>query len=443
MKIKRDFQHPSKEITGAKGNELQGRKIVLCITGSVAAYRAVDLARLLMRHGADVHTVMTESTASALLNPEMMKWATGNDVITKLTGDLEHIMLADYGMSDLVIVYPCTANTIGKMANGIDDTSVTSVLSVALGSKIPVIVAPAMHEAMYENKFIQQNLQKLRGHVTFVDPTLAEGKAKAAEPAEILDVAISILSNGGRPPLSGKWILVTAGSTIEYIDPIRVITNQSSGKMGIAIAQEAERMGARVTLIYGHGSQEPTNGGKDGRSKVIKVSTSNEMYDAVVSELSSKKKKYDIAIMAAAVADFAPLKKSDKKIDTRLGKVELPPLVATRKIVDEVKKKSKDIFLVAFKADYNVSDSELIDKAYKKLQECNADLVVANDLGRKGAGAGSDKNEVFIVGKNSDDNDFDDDVVHLPLEDKSIIARKLLELVVIKSAAGGKDGSGK
>jgi phosphopantothenoylcysteine decarboxylase / phosphopantothenate---cysteine ligase len=413
MKTKRGV-HPSKEITGNEGSELEGKKIVLCITGSVAAYRAIDLARLLMRHGADVYPVMTESTASALLSPEMMKWATGNDIVTKLTGNLEHIMLADYGMSDLIIVYPCTANTIGKMANGIDDTPVTSVLSVALGSKIPVIIAPAMHEAMYENKFIQQNVEKLREHVIFVDPTMAEGKAKAAEPKQVLDAAITTLSGG---PLSGKRVLVTAGSTVQYIDPIRVITNQSSGKMGIAIAQEAERMGASVTLVYGHGSQEPANG------RVIKVSTSEEMHDAVVAELSEK---YDIVVMAAAVADFMPAKRSEKKIDTRAGKIELP-LVATRKIVDEVKKRSKDTFLVAFKADHNVSESALVDRAYKKLQECNADLVVANDLGRKGSAAGSDKNEVFIVDRKKS-------VVHLPLESKAGIARKLLEIVAAKSA---------
>ena len=408
MKAKRGA-HPSKDIVGSDGSELAGRKIVLCITGSVAAYRAIDLARLLMRRGADVHAVMTESTAATLLHPEMMKWATGNDVVTKLTGNLEHVMLADYGMSDLIIVYPCTANTIGKMAAGIDDTPVTSVLSVALGSKIPVIIAPAMHEAMYENKFIQQNVDRLRMHVTFVEPSMEEGKAKVAEPGQVVRTAIAILSKG---PLAGRRVLVTAGSTVEHIDPIRVVTNTSSGKMGIAIAQEAERMGAAVTLIYGHGSEQA-----DGRA--VRVSTSEEMYKAVVSELSSK--KYDIAIMAAAVADFTPAKRSDTKIDTRAGNVKLP-LVATKKIIDEVKKISRGTFLVAFKADYNVSDSVLIDRAYKKLQESGADIVVANDLGRKGSEAGSGTNQVFIVDKKKK-------VVHLPLESKPAIARKLLELV--------------
>lgn len=409
MKTTKRGVHPSKDLVGSDGSELAGKKIVLCITGSVAAYRAIDLARLLMRHGADVHTVMTDSTAATLLHPEMMKWATGNDVVTKLTGNLEHVMLADYGMSDLIIVYPCTANTIGKMAAGIDDTPVTSVLSVALGSKIPVIVAPAMHEAMYENRFIQQNVDRLKEHVMFVEPKVEEGKAKVAEPEQVLDAAIAALSGG---LLAGKRLLVTAGSTVEYIDPIRIVTNTSSGKMGVAIAQEAERMGATVTLVYGHGS-EPAN------SRAVRVNTSEEMHKAVVSELSSK--KYDVAIMAAAVADFMPAKTSEKKIDTRAGKMELS-LVATKKIIDEVKKKNKDTFLVAFKADYNVSDSVLIEKAYKKLQECDADIVVVNDLGRKGSGAGSDRNEVFIVDKKKK-------VVHLPLESKPAIARKLLEIV--------------
>ncbi len=403
--------HPSKDILGTQGSELESKKVVLCITGSIAAYRAIDLARLLMRHGADVYAVMTESTASVLLNPEMMKWATGNEVVTKLTGNLEHIMLADYGMSDLVIVYPCTANTLGKVAAGIDDTPVTSILSVALGSKIPIIVAPAMHEAMYENVFIKQNISKLRGHMTFVEPKMEAGKAKVADPEEILKFTISVLYN--KTVLSGKRMLVTAGGTVEYIDPIRVMTNLSSGKMGIAIAEEAMRKGAAVTLVYGHGSMNPSGG------KIVRVNTGEEMYNAVLSELSMN--RYDIAIMAAAVADYAPLSKSDKKIDTQLGKVELS-LVPTNKIINEVKNKSKDTFLVGFKADYGVSDSDLIEKAYRKLKESDADIVVANDIGRKGSEPGSDNNEVFIVNKNRE-------VIHLSQDSKVQIAQRLLEIV--------------
>jgi phosphopantothenoylcysteine decarboxylase/phosphopantothenate--cysteine ligase len=418
MRVRRRGVHPSKDILGTQGKQLEGKKIVLCITGSVAAYRAIDLARLLMKHSADVHAVMTESTASMLLNPEIMKWATGNDVVTKLTGNLEHIILADYGMSDLIIVYPCTANTLGKVAAGIDDTPVTSILSVALGSKIPIIVAPAMHEAMYENIFVQQNLSKLKEHMVFIEPKIEGGKAKVADPEHILNATISVLSN--KALLSGKRVLVTAGSTIEYIDPIRVITNLSSGKMGIAIAQEAQRMGAIVTLVYGHGTLSPETG------KIVRVNTGEEMYKAVISELSSK--RHDIAVMAAAVADFVSAKKSDKKINTTLGKMGLS-LVPTRKIIDEVKNNSKDTFLVAFKADYCVSESVLIEKAFRKLKECDADIIVANDLGRKGSEPGSDKNEVFIV-------DRDKKIVHLPPESKAQVARRLLELVAELTAEG-------
>lgn len=419
MRARRRGVHPSKDILATQGSQLEGKKIVLCITGSVAAYRAIDLARLLMRHDADVHAVMTESTASMLLNPEIMKWATGNNVVTKLTGNLEHIILADYGMSDLIIVYPCTANTLGKVAAGIDDTPVTSILSVALGSKIPIIVAPAMHEAMYDNIFVQQNVSKLKEHMVFIEPKMEGGKAKVADPEHILNATISVLSNKASL-LSGKRVLVTAGSTIEYIDPIRVMTNLSSGKMGIAIAQEAQRMGAIVTLVYGHGTLNPATG------KIVRVNTGEEMYKAVVSELSSK--RHDIVVMAAAVADFAPAKKLDKKIDTKIGKMELS-LVATRKIIDEVKNKSKDTFLVAFKADYSVSESVLIEKAYRKLKECDADIIVANDLGRKGLEPGSDKNQVFIV-------DRDKKIVHLPPESKAQVARRLLELVAELTAEG-------
>src|ERR671917_867837 len=412
-KRRREF-YSSKDIAGIDGQEIEGKKIVLCITGSVAAYRSIDLARQLIRHGAEVYPVMSEAVGSTLLTPEMMKWATGNNVVTKLTGSLEHIALADYNMSDLIVVYPCTANTIGKFANGINDTPVTSVLSVALGSRIPIIIAPAMHESMYDNRLIQENIQRVKDQgVDFLQPIITEGKAKVVPPEQMLESVITKFTNSTESFFFEKNILVTAGGTIEYIDPIRVITNLSSGKMGNLIAEEAIRMGANITLVYGHGTLSPETG------KIVRVNTGEEMYKAVVSELSSK--RHDIAVMAAAVADFAPAKKSDKKINTKLGKMELS-LVTTRKIIDEVKNNSKDTFLVAFKADYCLPESVLIQKAYRKLKECDADIIVANDLGRKGSEPGSDKNEVFIV-------DRDKKIVHLPPESKAQVARKLLELV--------------
>ncbi|MFL6355278.1 MAG: bifunctional phosphopantothenoylcysteine decarboxylase/phosphopantothenate--cysteine ligase CoaBC [Nitrososphaeraceae archaeon] len=415
--------HPSKDITAIEGNEIEGKKIVLCITGSIAAYKAIDLSRMLMRHGADVHCVMSEMAASELLTPDMMKWATGNHVVTKLTGDLEHVFLADYNMSDVIIVYPCTANTIGKIGNGIDDTPVTSVLSVALGSKIPIIIAPAMHQSMYDNPFIKENICRLKNQgIEFLEPLISEGKAKVAHPEQVLKLVLNKFdkrSNSRVFSLYDKNVLVTAGSTVEHIDPVRVITNLSSGKIGNAIAKEASNRGAKVTIVYGHttATQYPLD---SSDLEVIKATTTEEMYNTIISELSSK--TYDIAILAAAVTDFTPEGKKSNKIDSRIDRLSLS-LIPTTKIIDRVKHISKnDIFLVAFKAEYNISDLSIVEKAYQKLKECDGDLIVANDIGREGSEAGSDNDEVLIVDRRKK-------VIHLPLQNKKDIARKLLDII--------------
>src|SRR5215831_19447997 len=293
-KLKR--AHPSKDIVASEGKEIFGKKIVLCITGSVAAYKAIELSRMLMRHGADVHVVMSKSAHMAT-SPDIMNWATGNDVVTKLTGNLEHVVLADVNTSDLILVYPCTANTIGKMANGIDDTTVASVLSVALGTTLPILVAPAMHGPMYTNQIIRQNIERLKGiGVKFLGPCLTEGKAKIIEPGLVLQSVIQELAkNRSSLSLAGKNILITNGSTAEHIDPIRVITNLSSGKMGNAIANEAERAGGNVTIVCGHQSEHRSEFSKT--SEVIRAYTNKEMEGAVISQVSSK--SYDVAIFCA------------------------------------------------------------------------------------------------------------------------------------------------
>ncbi len=170
--------HPSKDIKSSLGNELLNKKIVLCVTASVACYKSIDLIRLLIRHGAEVFVVMSK-TVEKFISKDYFVWASGNNVISHLSGNLEHVVLADYSTSDLIIVYPSTANTIGKFANGIDDTPPTSVLSVALGSKIPIVIASAMHESMYENDIIKENIAKLeKKGVIFFPPKIEEGKAK-------------------------------------------------------------------------------------------------------------------------------------------------------------------------------------------------------------------------------------------------------------------------
>ncbi|MBI5378040.1 MAG: bifunctional phosphopantothenoylcysteine decarboxylase/phosphopantothenate--cysteine ligase CoaBC, partial [Thaumarchaeota archaeon] len=264
-------KHPSFDIVSSDGTELAGKKIVLCISGSVAAYKSIELARLFMRHGADV-TCVASKAATALIKPSYFKWATGNEVITRLTGDLEHIKVADYKQSDLIVVYPCTANTLGKLANGIDDTPISTVLSVGFGSKIPIVIALAMHESMYENAAVRKNIDFLEGKVEFIGPNMIEGKAKASEPEEVLDHVLRKFGSSSK--LSGKKVLITAGPTIEYIDPVRIITNQSTGKTGVLLASELVSAGAKVTFIYGPGRELPPKG-----VKLIRVETSQEMFD--------------------------------------------------------------------------------------------------------------------------------------------------------------------
>lgn len=379
-------KHPSLDIVESYGTELAGKKIVLCVAGSVAAYKAIELARLLMRHGADVNCVASEAVTK-LIQPDYFKWATGNNVITKLTGKMEHVMLADYKKSDCIIVYPGTANTLGKLANGIDDTPISTVLTVGFGAKIPIVMALAMHQAMYENAAVNRNISFLRGNVEFIEPNFVEGKAKAAEPEDVLD---HILDRFGRSSvLSGKKILITAGPTAEPIDTVRILTNQSSGKTGVLLAKEMISAGAKVTLVYGPGTEEPPKG-----ARTIRIKTVQQMFDAVKKELRSK--KFDIAILSAAPADYTatPAKskiKSDKK-DLTIKLQKAP------KIIDHIKKIQKDIFLVGFKAETDISRQQLVELAKKKMKESDSDLIVANDIGIRYQ-KNRELNEVIILDK--------------------------------------------
>jgi len=378
-------KHPSLDIVGSDGTELAGKKIVLCISGSVAAYKSIELARLLMRHGGNV-TCVASKAATDLIQPSYFKWATGNPVITKLTGDLEHIKVADYRQSDLIVVYPCTANTLGKLANGIDDTPISTVLSVGLGSKIPIIIALAMHQAMYENPAVVSNIKFLKNKVDFISPKFIEGKAKAAEPEEILDVILGRF--GSSPVLKGKKVLITAGPTIEYIDPVRVITNQSTGKTGVLLASEFVSAGSKVTMIYGPGTEMPPKG-----AKVVHVKTSSQMSEALRKEM---RQKWDIVILAAAVSDYSPEKPSKTKLDSNLSRISLK-MKKVPKMINDIKKIQKDVFLVGFKAETGISKQELIKKAREKIVQADCDLVIANDIGTKRYKENSGYNNVILV----------------------------------------------
>jgi phosphopantothenoylcysteine decarboxylase / phosphopantothenate---cysteine ligase len=416
-------KHVSKEIIGLESNALTGKKIVLCITASVAAYKAIDLSRLLMRNGAEVYPVMSKSTESKLLTKEILDWATGNKTVTELTSGLEHIALANYGKSDLILVYPCTANTLGKFVNGIEDSPVTTVLSVAFGSRIPIVIAPAMHEAMYENIIIAENIQKLKSlGVSILEPSISEDKAKVISADSVVQFVINKIGNNKERMKSNVNVLVTAGSTVEYIDSVRILTNLSSGKMGLNIAQQCLDKGFNVTLVYGHGT---LNIPDDPRMNIIRVRTTEEMFKAVRER--TLRGKQHVVFHAAAVADFTishSSKNRSYKMDTRNGTKTLK-LVPTAKIVDRIKEFDKKVFLVAFKTEYDILEELLIKKAFDKLRECNGDLIVANDVSRRGCDFGSDTNEVYIIDKEKN-------ITHVPLKSKREIARNLVKIVCNK-----------
>jgi len=376
--------HPSKDIIGSEGKELAGKRVALGICGSVAAFKAPELARFLMRHGAEVRVVMTES-AAGLISPQLMEWATGNDVVTALTGKIEHVEVAKW--ADVVLVAPATANTIGKIASGIDDTPVTSLVSVAAGLGKPIVVVPAMHGSMYDHPAVRENLAKVRKMgMEVVEPRIEEEKAKFPQIEKIFWHVVRALTE---KDMEGLRVVVTAGPTVEPIDPIKFITNPSSGKMGIAFARVAWARGAEVTLICG-----PTGVPAPDGVEVVRVKTTREMKEAFDRSLEEQP---DIIVAAAAPQDFEVEAPSEKKL--RHDREVLIRLRPAPRILDSVKEKAPGAFVIGFKAEHSVSDGELEESGMKKLEESQLDLVVANDVARPGAGFGTDTNEVIILSR--------------------------------------------
>ncbi|MDP6458758.1 MAG: bifunctional phosphopantothenoylcysteine decarboxylase/phosphopantothenate--cysteine ligase CoaBC [Candidatus Bathyarchaeota archaeon] len=410
-------EHTSKKIIGTKGNELSGKKIVIGVTGSVAAIKSPEIARELMRYGAEVYTVMSQM-AQKVIHPHMMEWSTGNPVVTELTGETEHITLGGEHLhrADLILVAPTTANTIGKAATAIDDTPITTLLTTAIGTGISIIMVPSMHASMYRHPIVMKNVEKLRSiGVKVLIPRFEEGMAKISTTEEIVEAVISKLTV--RRDYQGVRVLITAGPTREYLDGFRFITNPSSGKMGIAIARDALERGGEVTLVYGPGSAEPPPG-----AKVIPVETTTEMLDAVLEELKSS--QYDLAVLSAAAADFG-LKERDMVKTSSGSRSWRIDLIARPKIIDRVKKVRPEIFLVGFKAEYNVSDEDLIKKAQTRMETGGMDLIVANDVARKKVGFGHETNEAFIIDKEGS-------YEHLTLREKEKIASRLLTIAKSK-----------
>lgn len=371
--------HPTLDLYGTVSRSLAGKKIVLAVTGSIAAVETIKLARELIRHGAEVQAVMS-AAAQTIIHPYALQYATGRDVITEITGNVEHVAFCGVRKEayDLLLIAPCTANTIGKIAAGVDDTPVTTFATTAIGSKIPVIIVPAMHGSMMEHAIVQENIRKLESiGIQFVMPVTAEKIAKFPDnPVIVLNVERTLSSS----PLKGKKVLITSGPNVEEIDPIRVLTSRSTGKMGVGLALDAFRRGADVTVVHRGKMDVP------GIREVF-AESARDMMDAVLKEL---KRGYDIYISAAAISDFSVKKAGEKISSSGPVVIELKPMP---KIIDRVRKTYPDLFVVAFKAD-TVDEAELLKRAKKRMAELGADMIVAN---RFGGVRDTDINDVYIL----------------------------------------------
>ncbi len=359
-------------IRGIKNRKLEGKRIVLGVTGSIAAVETVKLARELVRRGADVIAVMSPA-AQKIIHPDSLEFATDNPVITELTGKVEHVeLLGVDGNADLLLIAPATANTISKIARGIDDTPVTTMATTAIGSKKPIIIVPAMHESMIHNPFVAESVAKLeKAGIHIVEPKYEEGKAKFPD---IETICLHVERVLYPKEMQGKNVIVTSGPTYEQIDPIRFISNRSSGRMGREIALEFWRRGAKIVHI----TSKPT-GLKLPDFVEIHVKSVRDMLEAVMEEV---KKGCDLLVSAAAPADFT-IDMAESKIKTTDELVLR--LKAAPKIIWEVRK-IYDGPIIGFKAETGVGEDTLHNIAYEKMLHDKLSMVVANDVVEKGMG---------------------------------------------------------
>lgn len=374
--------HPADEIRGSKSKILSKKRIVLAITGSIAAVETIKLARELIRHGAEVFPVMSPS-ATKIIHPDSIWFATGNKPIIELTGATEHVSFCGRvkNPADLLLICPSTANTISKIAHGIDDTSVTTFATTAIGSGVPILIVPAMHLSMYDHKIIQENIKKCKKvGIKFIDPFIEKNKAKMADINEIIAYTIR---ETGTQDLAKKKILVIGGPTAESIDDVRIITNRSSGKTAVSLALNAFYRGADVELWYGIGKESPPD-----YIKTVDFESINDLLKLVKTK---DLKKFDIIILCAAISDYIP-KKQKGKISSGKDKliIEMSP---APKIISSLRKKGPKSKIIGFKVEENTV--KLKEKAKDLLKRNNLDFVVANTI----SGFDKDKNEIWIIDK--------------------------------------------
>lgn len=356
--------HPAERLRGASSRLLEGKTIVLAVTGSIAAVRTVELARDLIRHGARVVPVMTKD-AQKILHPYALEFATGIHPITEITGQVEHVTLMGRGAgkADLLLVAPATGNTISKMAHGIDDSTVTTFYATAAAAN-PVMLAPAMHDTMYDNPVLVANLARLRdAGVDVLESVIEESKAKMLEPEVIVE---HVLRRLGPRTLAGKRVLVVNGATQEPVDEMRVLSNRSSGRMGAALVREAFRMGADVEHWYAHGDAELP------RVPTRRFSSVQDLH-----ALLPETKAFDAILVPAALSDFAPAK-AQGKLSSEAATAPLA-LRALPKVIDELRKHTAAA-LVSFKAEAGVAHVQLVEKARRSMERAGSRFVVANLL---------------------------------------------------------------
>ncbi|MEH7441011.1 bifunctional phosphopantothenoylcysteine decarboxylase/phosphopantothenate--cysteine ligase CoaBC [Bacillus sp. JJ1122] len=389
---------------------MNGKKILLCVTGGIAVYKGAALTSKLTQAGAEVKVILSESAAK-FVTPLTFQALSRSEVYTdtfdeKHPEKIAHIHLADW--ADLIIVAPATANIIGKLANGIADDMISTTL---LAATAPIWIAPAMNVHMYNHPAVRKNMETLRSFgFDFIEPAegyLAcgyTGKGRLEEPETIVDFAIKFF-NRENAELTGKTVLITAGPTREKIDPVRFLTNHSTGKMGYAIASEAEKMGARVILVSGPVHLEAPKG-----VELVPVESAEEMYLAAMDHFEQA----DVIIGTAAVADYRPKYVYEEKMKKKEGE-EYLELERTKDILFELGKRKTTQVIVGFAAE----TTNVEEHAKGKLVKKNAEMIVANDVKKAGAGFGTDTNIVTIYKKDGTN-------VNLPLMAKTEVAKNLL-----------------
>jgi phosphopantothenoylcysteine decarboxylase/phosphopantothenate--cysteine ligase len=358
---------------------LADTNVVLGVSGSIAAVKTVELAHELRREGAAVRAVMSDS-ARGIVHPWALEFATERDVVTEITGAVEHVDLfgAD-GWADVFLVAPATANTVGKVAAAVDDTPVTTCATVALGQGVPVVVAPAMHEPMYDHPGVLDALDTLEAWgVAFVDPRVEEGKAKiATEAAIVTETARAV----GPSSLDGEHVVVTAGATSEAIDPVRTLTNRASGRTGRAVARACYARGAEVTLLH-DGPDVPY-------AAVERVESAAEMTEAAVDAAADA----DALVSAAAISDYT-VDAAETKL--RSGEERTLTLRPTRKLLDTVREAEPDLPMVGFKLETEGDDETLAARAREQRERVGLAFVVAN---RTDALGGAETRALFVRGE--------------------------------------------